>query len=1292
MAKYTLDVGRRGRQFTIEGLHVGDNGFRTYEFAFISGGDILPLPDGCIATLYARLKSGTTVYDTCVIEGDTVKYVLRGGDGEGASITSEAGLVECELRLTSADGNILTSPKFTMMIDSVLQDSEEIEAQESFSALTDALSRVLEAESGLASKVGKVEGVPGNAVIFGEGGAIADSGRAPARIFTVYYDESGDENEKNRALLDPLNSCLNAGIEFAVQMDLGDKVCPCVWRKANVPGTRWIFIGADNDDGLIYTVDIRTGSVAYETTDIYEWDSFDENGTIPATQKLTAKWVKEQIAEMAPVLGEDYFTAEVIAAALEEYFKEKPIVTVETDPTVPEWAKQPEKPTYTAEEVGALPSSYTPPTQTADQVGADPKGTADSKVSAHNTATDSHNDIRTLINELTTRLNTIANSTDTDLDQLSELVAYIKANRTLIDSITTSKVSVSDIINNLTTNVSNKPLSAAQGVVLKALIDAITVPTKLSQLSGDTTHRTVTDAEKTSWNAKSDFSGAYADLTGQPTIPTVPTNVSAFENDVGYIKESELDSAVDAALTKAKESGEFDGDTGERGTGILKVTTSTTSASGTGPTGIAIKYKIALSTVKSEAGVDEVLIGDIVERSYYHYQVANVDESYVYLGAYTSIRGATGPAGATGPQGPAGETGPAGADGADGYTPVKGVDYYTEDEQSEWSEYIASELAKRGQLKPEFAQSTEWLNANGDTSKMYVLPDGFIYAYMLTEKEVETEPSYKNWLTYSINADGSDYKGDNGEDGYRKGYRYSASSAVEKAQASHDCVGFIPAKAGDIVRIANVTRPTSSNDGSAYACAYFFDSSFAKTNGQVIFKDTATYENGVLSWTVPSYNNIAYFKATLMGVSDETIITVNEEITEGGGSGGTTTVTEYAWVSTGLAFVPADYEDRIIDLENEVSQNSADIASLKKGITTSTPIKTWDAPIYDANIPVFELAIEKSAITSDELTVDAVYAKYDALMARHPNYITKTDLGLCSDGVQHVYRYDFREPEPHRGTTGKKEWSETKTKAIIISGIHWEWGGIFALYNALEEIADNPALFDFKRNTHIIVLPVCNPYAVANQSVRNANQVEIHRNFEVDFIYPNEEGYIEIGERSHGGTAPLSEVETQYIDNIMKNNTDAAFFLTCHSCQGDEVYGTSFIWSSPATYHMCNMAYRLIDKLSNAWNDKYGDELADGIADYRTSNLPEWDRRLGMAYLSTTNGSEQKQATKYGIQGTNIEITDAFLTHGTKANPEAYLSSFTMSRGAEVYVNFLLTAFGVYDHKDKEQYAPTVTE
>lgn len=61
----------------------------------------------------------------------------------------------------------------------------------------------------------------------------------------------------------------------------------------------------------------------------------------------------------------------------------------------------------------------------------------------------------------------------------------------------------------------------------------------------------VTSAEKTTWNNKSDFSGDYNDLTNKPTIPTVPTNISDFTNDAGYITNADITGKADTSAVTA---------------------------------------------------------------------------------------------------------------------------------------------------------------------------------------------------------------------------------------------------------------------------------------------------------------------------------------------------------------------------------------------------------------------------------------------------------------------------------------------------------------------------------------------------------------------------------------------------------------------------------------------------------------------------------------------------------------------------------------------------------------------
>lgn len=221
-------------------------------------------------------------------------------------------------------------------------------------------------------------------------------------------------------------------------------------------------------------------------------------------------------------------------------------IAEESDPTVPAWAKQAQKPGYTAQEVGA-----------------DPVGTAAEAVESHDTNLAAHPYFHQLLAELGNRLNALADSDDTTLDQFSEIVAFIKSNKNLIDAITTSKVSVADVVNNLVTNVADKPLSAAMGVELSSEISSL-------------------ESKK--------------------------------------LDAATLPEAINTALAQAKQSGEFDGEKGDPGqAATFEITSATALEYGAAPTVTEVegstaqtrKYAVGIPAGKPGAnGTNYVLTAD----------------------------------------------------------------------------------------------------------------------------------------------------------------------------------------------------------------------------------------------------------------------------------------------------------------------------------------------------------------------------------------------------------------------------------------------------------------------------------------------------------------------------------------------------------------------------------------------------------------------------------------------------------------------------------------------------------
>lgn len=148
-------------------------------------------------------------------------------------------------------------------------------------------------------------------------------------------------------------------------------------------------------------------------------------------------------------------------------------------------------------------------------------------------------------------------------------------------------------------------------------------------------------------------------------------------------------------------------------------------------------------------------------------------------------------------------------------------------------------------------------------------------------------PAYTNLLPLAVDANGNDYVGTNGEDGYKTGYKLSSSKGTESAQSGACVSGYIPiADIADRIRIKNITVSSSASINNIT----FHSSDKTRLYGTagaagVLFGAGITAdENGVYSFA-PSkwldretYPSLGFFRFSCGGITDETIVTVNEEI------------------------------------------------------------------------------------------------------------------------------------------------------------------------------------------------------------------------------------------------------------------------------------------------------------------------------------------------------------------------------------------------------------------------------
>lgn len=319
------------------------------------------------------------------------------------------------------------------------------------------------------------------------------------------------------------------------------------------------------------------------------------------------------------------------------------------------------------------------------------------------------------------------------------------------------------------------------------------------------------------------------------------------------IEKNEVQTIINTTLAQAKESGEFDGKNGVSATHSWNGTTLTvTSSSGT-----------SSANLKGDAGVSPTI---------------TIEET-----ASGVLIEATNPDGTQ-------QIGYA-LHGAPGKSPVKGVDYWTEEDKNE---IIQSVVAELGVVVGEVDSQNNILItvplSDGTYTMRYENADGStteIGTFTVNNGGGEVEPTYTNQIKISTDTDGSIYNGT----GFKSGYYISSSDGSIGTRDGISVTGFIPIKIGDVVRLQDVgfTYGSTQQNNNRIA-TYDANKNFLKFvnagntyNLQEVCNGVRNADNEWVEFTITKTNDLftdgfAYMRICAEGINANSIITINEPI------------------------------------------------------------------------------------------------------------------------------------------------------------------------------------------------------------------------------------------------------------------------------------------------------------------------------------------------------------------------------------------------------------------------------
>ena len=141
--RFSLDIHEDHSNVCLN-VKKGDTNSRKLYITLMENGNPYEISEDCYAVFTATKPDGKLLYNDCVIEDDTIIYELT------PQTTAASGVMDCEIQLYGADDALLTSPKFIIVVDDTVYDTEnEIVSSDEYKALLELVSKVSGFKSGL---------------------------------------------------------------------------------------------------------------------------------------------------------------------------------------------------------------------------------------------------------------------------------------------------------------------------------------------------------------------------------------------------------------------------------------------------------------------------------------------------------------------------------------------------------------------------------------------------------------------------------------------------------------------------------------------------------------------------------------------------------------------------------------------------------------------------------------------------------------------------------------------------------------------------------------------------------------------------------------------------------------------------------------------------------------------------------------------------------------------------------------------------------------------------------------